>query len=134
MYTPIFYRSFQFSINILSDCSTTERVCHYRLWFCFKTYPMSVPRRKYDMIVRFCFNVCLVWVPPCTQNVSRMHIRCSKDVQGLFWTSYVRSINVLCLGSYWYKDKPADQPFNAWCLLKGHTYLNKLAAFSCRLV
>ena len=26
------------------------------------------------------------------------------------------------------------QPFSTWCPLKGHTYLNKPAAFSCRFV
>ena len=34
---------------------------------------------------------------PYTQDVNWMYIRRSEDVLGVFWTSYVRSIYVLCL-------------------------------------
>ena len=35
--------------------------------------------------------------PPLTQDVNWAHIRRSEEVQDVFWTSYVRSIYVLCL-------------------------------------
>ena len=37
--------------------------------------------------------------------------------------AYVDEINLV---------KESVQRFNAWCLLKGHTYLNKPAAENCR--
>ena len=46
----------------------------------------------------------LLWI----QEVNWMHIRCSKDVQNIFWTSYGRSIYVLCPGGkkQWSKNLP----------------------------
>ena len=38
-------------------------------------------------------------VTPWTQDVNRTYIRRSEDVQDVFWTSYVRSIYVLCPGA-----------------------------------
>ena len=51
----------------------------------------------------------LLWI----QEVNWMHIRCSKDVQNIFWTSYGRSIYVLCPGGkkQWSKSLP---PQSEW--------------------
>ena len=40
------------------------------------------------------------FISPKTQGVKRTYIRHSKDVLDVFWTSYVRSIYVLCPGDY----------------------------------
>ena len=38
--------------------------------------------------------------PPWTQGVNWTYMRRSEDAQGVFWTSYVRSIYVLCPVGY----------------------------------
>ena len=59
----------------------------------------------------------LILVPtPPTQDVTWTKIRRSEDVQDVFWTPYVRSIYVLCLGTIFLHEMHEIQWREGWNL------------------
>ena len=54
-----------------------------------------------DLIYTAQYSVNCLAISPWTQDVNWKYIRHSEDVQDVFWTSYVRSVYVLCLRGYY---------------------------------
>ena len=82
-----------------------------RVLYCNVRYPSITPvdQLRRQLGVR-CFSTWYytrpwVGISPLTQDVNWTYIRRSEDVLHVFWTSYVRSIYVLCLRDINRKEK-----------------------------
>ena len=79
-----------FKFEILADFSLKRKLFWHSNFFIFFVFNLLVGCPT----VNIWFLIHILW----TQNVNWTYMRSSKDVLDIFWTSYVRSIYVLCSG------------------------------------
>ena len=81
------------------------------LWWLLLLAPCILSHSPFQLIspqptlIYFTDSVTLFQTTPWTQDVNWTYIRRSEDVQDVFWTSYVRSIYVLCPGDPVFKRR-----------------------------